>query len=162
VNPLSIRTTRVPIQEKTKGGILHLVSTALDAPEGLLCLTIDLERLIFKVTQALPYAPDQSSAYQFVAAQPIEEVLLSKDNPYEELFQIFDRFRQEELFVTHFLCGSEKLQSWLRIPKRVTQVFGRPIVRSPELPEDVFLVCASEDPQGSLEDVQFSIKCTLP
>lgn len=162
LNRQSIRSDKIALIDRGKAGILSTVSKILDTEQGLSKVIIDLSKTHIRVERIVGAGEKSADAYKVARDQQIEEYSLDGDNPYEDLFKVIDKIRAEELHTICILAGGKEFNKWLRIPQRSSSVFGVPILFCAELPPDVFLVCGSDDKDGDVEDVQYSIKCTLP
>lgn len=160
---LVTRNDRYPLEDRSRAGIVTAISGLLDRDKSISKITLDLEKASLKVVRLLP-SDGVPSPFSYVEnMKHLEEYELDLEaSPYEELFRLFEKIREEECFVTHLLVNGPALLAWLRAPKRTTSVFGKPIYQVPELPKDVVLVCGSEDEDGSVEDVAYAVKVTLP
>lgn len=160
----SLRNSKVPLQALTKESILSVLGQILEysLDSSLRRIIIEPERGHVRIESYVAAGDTDHSPYGFVRQKVLAEYVLEEGPPHEELFKIFDQIRQEEFEVTHILCGGTAFNSWIRLPKKARSVFGTPILVSPELPADVFIVCGASDREASIEDVEYSLKVTLP
>lgn len=88
-----------------------------------------------------------------------------KPDPMHQLFEMFSIVHAEGLEVGFILVGNKhSFQEWLkvRIPVTKMAVFGVPLYVVSEIPGDTFLVCGTPERQAEVDDIQFSVKGSVP
>ena len=115
-----------------------------------------------EITKMVPadQAPPALPLHDAVRAQRMDEPDPEK-TPFETLWKMFGIIEEEGLEVSHILVGSKFLfQDWLgiRISHKSMRFFGVPIVVSPEIPSEVFIVAGATTQNAEPEDIQYSLK----
>jgi hypothetical protein len=86
-------------------------------------------------------------------------------NGFQSLFEMFNILQEEGLFPGYVMVGNKaNFQKWLGVRISVTKLFlfGIPVVMQEEIPDDVFLLCGTDQKDPEPDDIKFSLKATLP
>jgi hypothetical protein len=84
------------------------------------------------------------------------------DNPRLFIQTMFEEINRQGYEVSHVLVGEDSaLFPWIDIPRKIKRLYGVPITKSAEIPNDVLVICGAIDRDSGPEDVEYSVKGTI-
>lgn len=104
------------------------------------------------------------SIHDIIRNHKIEECTPNINDPLNQLWDMFDVVRQEELEVNAIAVGNKDIfQKWLgiRIPNRNMNVLGIPLYIDGELPEATLFACGASSRVSDIEDIELSVKVVI-
>lgn len=83
-----------------------------------------------------------------------------KELPWQQLFNMFRQVTDNGLFVNYVVVGNrERLRKWTGMKLKDTQLFGVAVAQDGELPDDVVLVCGTDEREAyGPSDIRYTIK----
>ncbi len=79
------------------------------------------------------------------------------------IHELFQRVTKNGFEVGQILVGGKsQLYEWINLPRASERLFGVPIEKVPEIPNDVVIACAARTRICDPEDVEFSVKVSIP
>lgn len=107
--------------------------------------------------------PEPVTVHDTVRTRQMEEYDSTDSSAEVAIMGMFNILDKESLFPTCFLIGVQsRLYKWLDIPRRSTMVCGVELSKSDQIPDDVVILCGSPVKGGQPEDIELSVKTTIP
>lgn len=163
---------RVPREGKGVDSLLTQLGAYMRLPENKLVqkILVDASRLYIYFEKLLPKedAPEHTELTFHDAIRKVQmaELVLDKDalaTSSDVIKEMFLDIARNEYEASHALIGAKtKFYSWTGLPRKIDRLFGLPIHKVPELPEDVLILCGAATRECDPEDIQYSIKWTMP
>jgi hypothetical protein len=118
---------------------------------------IHLERFV----KGEPDKAEEQARYDFLLGNiPMHEYVPEKKlPPYEFVFNMFRQVTDEGLEVVLALSGNlVTLDKWIPLSKKLPKLFGVPVRRLKNVPEDLLIICGAEWIEPEIEDIKFTVK----
>jgi hypothetical protein len=163
---------RVPRSGKGSTNLLTQLGQYLTAPENRYVqkIVIEAEQPILYFEKLVPkeeVPPEAGMTFHdAIRVIPMEEVgfdVGTSPHPLAYIHELFLKVTRNGFEVGQILIGgSSQVYEWLGLPRASERLFGVPIAKIPEIPNDVVIACASRTRVCDPEDVEFSVKVAIP
>lgn len=160
---------RVPRSGKGVDNLLSQLTQYLRQPENkwVQKMVIDAQRIYLYFEKLVPkdQAPEEVDMtwHNAVRKVPMEEVGQSDGVPAVYLHELFQKVTKNGYEVCQVLVGSNSgLYKWADIPRRDERLFGVPITKDGDIPDDIVILCGGVHRECDPEEVAYSVKGTLP
>lgn len=161
---------RVPRVGKGSSALLEQLERLFSDPNNKLIqrVVLDVQTTHIELEKLVPEEQASEtqtlSLYATVRQKHMEEYVVEGSmTPHQHLFEASLVLLREGLVVSHLLLHkSSRAYSWLALPRRVSNYLGVQIVLSEGVPEDVLLLCGSKDRRMETEDIEMSVKVSIP
>ncbi len=141
--------------------VTAILKTELDAQRIILDATKNYIHVEKFVKGQVDLDAEQEALNNILRSVPMAEFPqpAKKLSPYEYLFSLFRTITDEDLEVVLVLVGNMlTLDKWLPTSRKSPKVYGVPVKRLKDAPEDLIVVCGAEWSGPELEDIKFSVK----
>jgi hypothetical protein len=164
---------KVPRNGKGVDNLLSQLAQYMRLPENkyIQKVIIDAERpyLYFEKLVQKEDAPPEAGVtfHDAIRKSPMTEIevdpVIAATSPLKYVDEMFRAIAKEGYETSHILIGSKSLLfKWIDLPKNSDRLFGTPLHKVSDIPNDVVIACASETRVGDPDDIEFSIKVSIP
>ncbi len=119
-----------------------------------------------EITKFVPLdqVPERLTVHDAVRTRQMDEhVPRPTDNAQTILLEMFKLLDKEQLHPLFFLVGAQsKIFKWVDIPRRSRALCGVEIHKTDAIPDDVVVLSGARSRDGQPEDIELSIKVTMP
>ena len=106
------------------------------------------------------------SFHDAIRIVPMEEVVFDNGvdiTPLQYIDQMFRIITNHGYETGHILIGKKSgIFKWLDLPRSHERLFGTPLHKIAEIPDDVIIACAAKTRECDPEDIQLSVKVSIP
>lgn len=99
--------------------------------------------------------------HMVVRQRPIDEYAAEKaESAWQQLYHMFRQVGENGMYANYLIVGNkERLRRWVGMKVKDNRVFGIEVIIDGELPDDVVLVCGTEEREAlGPDDIRYTVK----
>lgn len=158
---------RVPRNGKGPENLLAQLGQYLKDPGNKYVqkIVVDARKPFLYVEKMVP--EDQAektdlSLHEAIRNKPMTEINL-EGAALEAVWKLFWEISKNGYETAHLVVSpNSKLYEWVSLPRQSERLFGVPIHKMPEIPDDVVILTGATVREADPEDIEYSAKGTIP